>query len=174
MKNYMPKKTPAAQRSGETIGIDLGDKVSRYCVLSAEGEVIEEGSFRHSEASLDKHFGSLPGTRIALEAGRQSAWISRLLESYGHEVLLVNTARGLAKSYDGTRLPASVTATFGQRAQAKLPEDLVRILTRCSNRSTNSANRSSTTIRNWSSSPANIIRKHSGCARCPAWARSPR
>jgi transposase len=76
---------------GETIGIDLGDKVSRYCVLSAEGQVQEEGSFRNLEPSLKKHFSSLPRTRMALETGTQSGWISRLLESYGHEVIVANT-----------------------------------------------------------------------------------
>ena len=28
-----------------TIGIDLGDRTSRYCQLNREGEKIEEGSF---------------------------------------------------------------------------------------------------------------------------------
>jgi hypothetical protein len=37
---------------------------------------MEEGSFRNQASSIDKHFaGEL--RRIALEAGAQSAWISR-------------------------------------------------------------------------------------------------
>lgn len=40
----------------ETVGIDLGDKLSRYCVLDAAGEVVEEGSFRNQLSSIEKHF----------------------------------------------------------------------------------------------------------------------
>jgi sugar (pentulose or hexulose) kinase len=41
----------------KTIGIDLGDKVSRYCILDPDGEVVEEGSFRNQISSIEKHFG---------------------------------------------------------------------------------------------------------------------
>ena len=86
--------------SGETIGIDLGDKVSCYCVLSAEGEVMEEGSFRNAESSLAKQFGKMPRTRIALETGTQSGWISRQLESSGHEVIVAHARdlEGISRS----------------------------------------------------------------------------
>jgi len=33
---------PGKQMPEETIGIDLGDKVSRYCVVNREGEVVEK------------------------------------------------------------------------------------------------------------------------------------
>jgi hypothetical protein len=62
----------------ETIGIDLGDKMSRYCIVNQHGEVVEEGSFRNQASSLETHFAGEP-RRIALEAGGQSAWISREL-----------------------------------------------------------------------------------------------
>jgi transposase len=74
---------------GETIGIDLGDKVSRYCIVDPEGDVMEEGTFRNQASSLEKHFGDRP-RRIALEAGAQSAWISRELKRLGHEVIVAN------------------------------------------------------------------------------------
>ena len=35
---------PVKQIPRETIGIDLGDKMSRYWVVNREGEVVEEGS----------------------------------------------------------------------------------------------------------------------------------
>jgi transposase len=92
-KSIKSRQTSGAQPrpTGETIGIDLGDKTSQYCVLSEEGQVVEEGSLRNTEPSLKKHFGSLGRTRIALETGTQSGWISRLLEGYGHEVLVANS-----------------------------------------------------------------------------------
>jgi transposase len=82
-----PNKMPKRMR--ETIGIDLGDKVSRYCIVDPDGEVVEEGSFRNQVSSIEKHFSGEP-RRIALEAGAQSAWISRELKRLGHEVVVAN------------------------------------------------------------------------------------
>ena len=53
---------PGKQMPEETIGIDLGDKMSRYCIVNREGEVIEEGSFRNQASSLAKHFSGEPRT----------------------------------------------------------------------------------------------------------------
>ena len=77
------------QMEMETIGIDLGDKMSRYCMVNREGEVVEEGSFRNQVSSIETHFSGEP-RRIALEAGGQSAWISRELKRLGHEVIVAN------------------------------------------------------------------------------------
>jgi transposase len=85
----MKKSSKMPKRMRETIGIDLGDKVSRYCMVDQEGEVMEEGTFRNQASSLEKHFGDRP-RRIALEAGAQSAWISRELKRLGHEVIVAN------------------------------------------------------------------------------------
>jgi hypothetical protein len=35
-----------------TIGMDLGDKTSRYCMLSSEGEIIREGQVRPNDWTL--------------------------------------------------------------------------------------------------------------------------
>ena len=85
----MKKSSKMPKRMRETIGIDLGDKVSRYCVVDQDGEVMEEGTFRNQTSSIEKHFGDRP-RRIALEAGAQSAWISRELKRLGHEVIVAN------------------------------------------------------------------------------------
>lgn len=85
------KKLSKAQKqmASETIGIDLGDKMSRYCIVNQDGEIVEEGSFRNQVRSIEKHFSGDP-RRIALEAGAQSAWISRELKRLGHEVIVAN------------------------------------------------------------------------------------
>jgi transposase len=85
----MKKHNKMQKQMRETIGIDLGDKVSRYCIIDQEGEVVEEGSFRNQASSIEKHFGDQP-RQIALEAGAQSAWISRELKKLGHEVIVAN------------------------------------------------------------------------------------
>jgi transposase len=77
------------QMTGETIGIDLGDKMSRYCIVNRQGEVVEEGNFRNQASSIETHFRG-EACRVALEAGAQSAWISRELKRLGHEVIVAN------------------------------------------------------------------------------------
>jgi transposase len=83
------RKNNKTQEQMETVGIDLGDKVSRYCIVDAAGEVVEEGSFRNQVSSIEKHFSG-ERRRIALEAGAQSAWIARELKRLGHEVIVAN------------------------------------------------------------------------------------
>ena len=74
----------------ETIGVDLGDKMSRYAILNEEGVVVEEGSFRNQRESIAKHFGQRGRARVALEVGTQSAWIAREFTQLGHEVIVAN------------------------------------------------------------------------------------
>lgn len=85
----MKKVSKMPTQMGETIGIDLGDQVSRYCIVDRDGDVVEEGSFRNQASSIQKHFAGQP-RRVALEAGAQSAWISRELKQLGHEVIVAN------------------------------------------------------------------------------------
>jgi len=84
------------QEPSKRFGVDLGDKISRYAILDADGELIEEGTFRNQVTSIAKHFGgNTAPARIALEAGGQSAWIERELKRLGHEVIVAH-ARELA------------------------------------------------------------------------------
>ena len=81
-------KTPS--QGMVTIGMDLGDKASQYCVLDAAGEVIKEGSVATTRKAMAERFGSMKGCRMALEVGTHSPWVSRLLSSLGHEVIVAN------------------------------------------------------------------------------------
>jgi hypothetical protein len=73
-KKQAPAKVGQQKRvdaARETIGIDLGDKVSRYAILNEEGDLMEEGSFRNVASSIEKHFGgNTKPARIAMEAAR--------------------------------------------------------------------------------------------------------
>src|SRR5918994_902554 len=73
-----------------TVGIDLGDKLSRVCVLDQHGAIIEESSVRTTDGALRQRFAAMPPSRVAIEAGAHSPWVSRLLEECGHEVLVAN------------------------------------------------------------------------------------
>jgi transposase len=85
----MKKLSKTAAPMGETVGIDLGDQFSRYCIVNHDGQVVEEGRFRNQPGSIAKHFGG-PRRLIALEAGAQSAWITRELTQLGQEVIVAN------------------------------------------------------------------------------------
>jgi transposase len=89
-----------APKGAQTIGIDLGDLWSHYCVLDEAGNVAEEGRFRTTQAALQKHFGDIARARIAMEAGTHSIWISEQLRRYGHEVLVahVSELRAISRS----------------------------------------------------------------------------
>lgn len=88
---------------GLTIGIDLGDKRSDYCVLDSAGQKVLEASLSNTAASLAKHFCGLKRARLALETGAQSGWISRELEALGHEVIVANARELRAISGSGRK-----------------------------------------------------------------------
>jgi transposase len=73
-----------------TIGLDLGDRSSFYCVLNGAGEVILEEKVATSPEAMRKSFGKMPQSRIALETGTHSPWVSRLLSELGHEAIVAH------------------------------------------------------------------------------------
>ena len=76
-----------------TIGLDLGDRNSWYCVLDEAGQIQQEQRIRTSAKALQEVFGEMPRSRIALETGTHSPWISRLLGQWGHEVIVANARK---------------------------------------------------------------------------------
>jgi hypothetical protein len=91
--------TPAGQF---TIGLDLGDRSTAFCVLDTDGAIVAEGKLKTTQAAIDQQFASLAPARVALEAGTHSGWISRLIASYGHEVIVANP-REVRKIYQNDR-----------------------------------------------------------------------
>ena len=77
----------------QVIGLDLGDKTSRYCVLDMEGEVRLERGVATTKRGLGQWAEKMEPSRIALEVGTHSPWVSRLLSSLGHEVIVGNARR---------------------------------------------------------------------------------
>src|SRR5215831_1206800 len=76
-----------------TIGLDLGDRNSWYCVLDESGQVQLEQRVGTTAKALQEVFGPLPQSRIALEIGTHSPWISRLLSELGHEVIVAQARK---------------------------------------------------------------------------------
>jgi transposase len=73
-----------------TIGLDLGDRSSRYCVLDEAGGIVLEQKVSTAAKGLQGAFAGMPGSRIALETGTHSPWVSRLLSALGHDVIVAH------------------------------------------------------------------------------------
>lgn len=73
-----------------TIGLDLGDRTSHVYEVSATGERLKETSVATTEPALTKYFEKRAACRVVLEVGTHSPWISRLLRTLGHEVVVAN------------------------------------------------------------------------------------
>jgi transposase len=80
----------AARNQRLTVGIDLGDGSSRYCILDEAGEVVSEGQVPTTKAGLSSLLGKMPPSRVALEVGTHSPWISRHIADMSHEVIVAN------------------------------------------------------------------------------------
>ncbi len=76
-----------------TIGLDLGDRNSWYCVVDEAGQIQLEQRVRTTAKALQEVFGAMPRSRIALEIGTHSPWISRMLSDLGHEVIVANSRK---------------------------------------------------------------------------------
>jgi transposase len=73
-----------------TIGLDLGDQTSSYCIFDEAGEIVSEDKVATTRAGLDSLFAKMPSSRIAMEVGTHSPWVSRQLAAMGHEVIVAN------------------------------------------------------------------------------------
>src|ERR1700687_388632 len=73
-----------------TIGLDLGDRSSWYCLLDEVGEVLRKQKLGTSPKAMKEAFGAMPRCWIALETGMHSPWVSRVLSAVGHEVIVAH------------------------------------------------------------------------------------
>ena len=87
------KRTKNFSQPKLTIGLDLGDRNSWYCVLDESGQIQREERIRTNATTLREVFSEMPDSRIALEIGTHSPWISRLLSELGHEVMVANARK---------------------------------------------------------------------------------
>jgi hypothetical protein len=76
--------------SGLTVGLDLGDRGSPFCLLDAAGQIQQEGRIRSTRSAFQARFGALAPARLALETGPHSLWAGTLLMELGHEVIVAH------------------------------------------------------------------------------------
>jgi transposase len=73
-----------------TIGVDLGDRISRTCEVDAAGRVVRRDSVATAQGGMTAYFEGRERCRVVVEAGTHSAWVSWQLEGLGHEVVVSN------------------------------------------------------------------------------------
>ena len=55
------------KRDGITIGLDLGERRHRFCVLGESGQVVEEGSVTNNRVALSELSGRYPKALIVMK-----------------------------------------------------------------------------------------------------------
>jgi transposase len=73
-----------------TVGVDLGDQWSHYCILALEGETLAEGQLRTTQQHIAEFFQALNAARVVFEVGTHSPWVQEVICGCGHEVLVAN------------------------------------------------------------------------------------
>ena len=104
LKEQLDPKKAAATSAGEkrpsgelrpnldrlTVGVDLGDQWSHYCILGLEGETLVEGQLRTTQQHIAEFFQALNAARVVFEVGTHSPWVQEVICGCGHEVLVAN------------------------------------------------------------------------------------
>ncbi len=139
------KQTRIFTQKKFTVGLDLGDRWSWYCVLDEHGEVVVEHKLSTTQKAVREAFGAMPQSRVALETGTHSPWVSRLLKELGHEVIVAQARKvrliGESRKKDD-RLDARTLARLAridpellgpiQHRSAEAQADLIMIRARAS------------------------------------------
>jgi len=106
-----------------TIGLDLGDRSSHYCILDEAGNVILEHNLPTTPKGIQQVFRKIPRSRIALETGTHSPWVSRQLTELGQEVIVAH-ARNVRLIGESSRKDDRVDARTLARL-ARIDPDLL-------------------------------------------------
>ena len=95
------KKAPAQKAHSENpmnnlhyIGFDVHKKAISFCVKTAAGEIVEEGSVLAQREALRQWASALPQPwRGAMEATLFSGWIYDTLKPYGEQLEMAHPPR---------------------------------------------------------------------------------
>ncbi len=124
-----------------TVGLDVGDKSTRFCAMDAARRTLGRGSFPTRQKSLKEALAPFPGARVVLEAGSQSPWMSRVLRGLGYQVQVADPRRVQWISQDprkcdrrdaemlarvGAAMPEMLGEVHHRSAQAQAHLSLVR------------------------------------------------
>jgi thiamine pyrophosphate-dependent acetolactate synthase large subunit-like protein len=71
-----------------TVGVDLGDQWSHFCILGLQGETVSEGQLPTRPAEVAEFLQALPPARVVMEVGTHSPWVQEVIAGEGHEVVV--------------------------------------------------------------------------------------
>lgn len=79
----------------QIVALDLSDTSAEVCILDldASSSRQEELNVSTLRADMEAFFHALPPSRVVMEAGTHSPWLSRVAEISGHEVRVVDPRR---------------------------------------------------------------------------------
>jgi len=116
-KNAAGKGLVPAAIPDLTIGLDVGDRISKLCAIDGSGEVVERSAVNTTRDAWTKRFGGMKCAQIVLEVGTHSPWMSRLLSELGHQVIVANARKvGLISQSDfkTDKIDAAILARLGR------------------------------------------------------------
>jgi transposase len=105
----------------ETIGCDLGDKLSAIFLIGPDGRT-ERARVKTTRAAMEEFFRR-PAAHVVIEVGNHSRWVSHLVQELGHRVTIANPRRVKAISESDTktdRADAELLARLGRADQQLL------------------------------------------------------
>ncbi len=76
-------KRDIREGSGVTVGVDLGDRWSRFCVLDPQGQILEEDTIATTGPAFRKLFGDRAAARVVIEVGTHRRGFSVCCSSSG-------------------------------------------------------------------------------------------
>lgn len=103
-----------------TMGLDLGDRRSTYCLLDAKGKMVGEDVVATSRECFEALSKQHPGAVIAMETGTHSPWVSRLFEAQHHKVYVANARKLRAISSSNTKSDLEDARMLAPADQTKL------------------------------------------------------
>ena len=71
----------------ETIGLDTGDRYTRYSILDERsGEEVGSGRVRTTPGGMERFLENYPRARVVLEVGTHSRWVNQVAQDNCAEV----------------------------------------------------------------------------------------
>ena len=106
--------------SGEvrrTIGLDLGDRKSDFCILE-EGAPVVHGTVSTTREDLTEFLEKWSSSLVAMEVSPHSPWVSRLATELGHRELVADARRTGALAKIGRKSDRSDAELIARMAHA--------------------------------------------------------
>lgn len=117
MKKNTTVNSPHKAPAWAAVGMDLGDRSSRACVLGASAQIVREFELPTTPEGLRRHFKRRP-TLIAIEAGTHSPWVLHVLKEMGHTVIVANPRQLHLISHSAKKTDRADAVTLARLALA--------------------------------------------------------